>query len=139
MAGSENVVVHCNVKENENLINKILEADSSNRKYNPYKNIVLKSLKKAIVKVFEAGQDGKREIDKIINIASGQSKKNLERLKRIYDKNPNDILNTNWIQLLNSFFYSHDLLRDLIALMVTYESEVLNEVLKYECVEKSEA
>lgn len=127
MAESEKVVVHCNLKENENFINKVLEADAQNKQFDPYKGIVLKSFKKAVKAIFEADKTGKREIDCIINVAKGESKRNLKDLKKQYDKNPEEFLKLNWVVQLNSKFYSHDLLRDLIAVMVTMEKEVLKD------------
>lgn len=131
----EEVVVHCNIKENAELISKILDADSKNKEYDPYKGIVLKSFKRAVKSIFEVDKYGKREIDKIINVAKGESKRNLKELKSLYDKNPEDFLRLNWVVQLNSKFYSHDLLRDLIAIMVTVEKEVL----KDERAKKSDA
>lgn len=99
------------------------------------KGIVLKVYKEAVKKIFETDKYGKREIDKLINVAKGESKRNLKELKRAYDKNPEAFLKENWIQQLSGMFYSHDLLRDIIAMMVTVESEVL----KDERAEKSDA
>ena len=131
----EKVVVHCNVKENAELISKVLDADEKNKEYDPYKGIVLKSFKKAVKRIFETDKFGKREIDKIINIAKGESRRNLKELKKLYDESPEDFLRLNWIAQLNSKFYSHDLLRDLIAMMVSVEREVL----KDERTQKSDA
>ena len=95
----------------------------------------MKAYKRAVEKIFETNSRGKREIDKLLNIAKGASKKNLKELKRAYDKNPTAFLNKDWTHQLASMFYSHDLLRDIIAMMVMVESEVL----KDESVEKSDA
>ena len=99
------------------------------------KGFVLKVYKRAVEKIFETDNRGKREIDKIINVASGTSKKNLKQLKSQYDKNPKAFLKEHWSSQLASMFYSHDLLRDIIAMMITIESEVLED----ERTQKSDA
>lgn len=99
------------------------------------KHIVLKCYKRAVEKVFETDKYGKREIDKLLNIAKGQSKKNLKELKAAYDKNPEQILKEPWIPQLSRLFYSHDLLRDIIAIMI----EVEHEVVKDERTQESDA